>query len=144
MLGEERIAPVVRALNRVRFGEEPTLHQLPVHVYAPVFGATFSLLFDFYSVAHTRIILGFLSSEDFVCYSRFGLLISLYEVIVRMFALSNPVLSRLPVEEHPHKLIPCGVGRYIFENDAYGGVAHTLIILGFLEVFEQRKAPRVG
>ena len=93
MLGEERITPTICALNRVRFGEEPALHQLPVHVYAPVFGATFSLLFDFHSVAHTRIILGFLSSEDFVSYSRFGLLISLNEVSVWFITPSNPVLG---------------------------------------------------
>jgi hypothetical protein len=62
MLGEERITPVVRAFHRVRFGEEPTLDQLPIHIHAPVLGADFGLLFDFYSVAHTRIILGFLES----------------------------------------------------------------------------------
>ncbi len=93
MLGEKRIAPAIRALNCVRFGEEPTLHQLPIHVYTPVFGTTLSLLFDFHSVAHTRIILGFLSSEDFVSYSCCWLLVGLDEEPLGIFPLPDPLLS---------------------------------------------------
>jgi hypothetical protein len=224
VLGEERIAPIVRAFHRVCFGEEPTLHQLPVHVYSPVFGTTLSLLFDFHSVVHTRIILGFLlpscsweeiihhflsshpvlvhqevqggvgcftcsfagfhmawcqrsihancmlyllsqeihqlglchgvvhtliilgflSSEDFVSYSCCWLLVGLDEEPLGIFPLPDPLLCGLPIEEDSNKLIPRGVAKHFLENDVDGGVAHTPIILGFLESWEQRETPRVG
>ena len=92
-----------------------------------------------HGVVHTLIILGFLSSEDFVSYSCCRLFVGFDEEFPGVVTPCDIILSRLPVKEHPHKLIPRGVGRYIFENDVDGGVAHTLIILGFLESWEQKE-----
>ena len=93
---------------------------------------------------HNSIILGFPSSEDFMSHACCRLFVGFDEEFPGVVTPCDIILSRLPVKEHPHKLIPSGVGRYIFENDVDGGVAHTPIILGFLESWEQKEAPRLG
>ena len=94
-----------------------------------------------HGVVHTRIILGFLSSEDFVSYSCCWLLVGLDEEPLGIFPLPDPLLCGLPIKEDSNKLIPRGVARHFLENDVYGGVAHTPIILGFLEHI-QTQQPR--
>ena len=93
---------------------------------------------------HTRIILGFLSSEDFVSHACCRLFVGLDEELLGVFPLPDPLLCGLLIKEDSNKLIPRGVARHFLENDVDGGVAHTPIILGFLESWEQKEAPRVG
>jgi hypothetical protein len=82
---------------------------------------------------HTRIVLGFLSSKDFVSHSCLRLFVGFDEEPLGVFPLPDPLFCRLLIKEDSNKLIPRGVARYIFENDVDGGVAHTPIVLGFLE-----------
>ena len=89
---------------------------------------------------HTRIILGFLSSEDLVSCSSLGLLVGFDEELLGVFPLPDPLFCGLLIKEDSNKLIPRGVARHIFENDVDGGVAHTPIVLGFLESWVQKES----
>lgn len=137
-------------LIEVLDGQVPLTHQAIYPLQVPLERTSwldvqvveFHLRFDcclILCVCHTRIILGFLSSEDFVSHSSLRLFVGFDEEFPRAVTPCDIVLSRLPIEEHPHEFVTGGVGGYIFEDDVDGGVAHTLIVLGFLEVLEQKE-----